>query len=130
MAVTSATEIYDSFESSFQDKVIIPEELEKVWLLKAIGQFSVEVGPLDFDEENMQFSDKLDRYTIDCLGLYMKLYYQERQVSKVNKRATIVSKDFSYDGSASTKTSEEKHLVYIRTQLREVLDNLKPTAYV
>lgn len=130
MAVTSANDIYDSFESTFQDKVIIPDGLERIWLLKAIGQYSVEVGPLEFDDNSMEFSGKLDRYTIDCLGLYMKLYYQERQVSKVNKRATIVSKDFSYDGSASTKTSEEKHLVYVRTQLQEILDNLKPTAYV
>ena len=38
---TTAHEIYDSFESSFQDKCVVPEELERIWLLKAIGRYSV-----------------------------------------------------------------------------------------
>jgi hypothetical protein len=129
IVATPARDVYDSFESTFQDKLVIPESLEKLWLKKAIGQFSIEVDPLEFDDDSGMFSATLDRCVIDCLGLYMKLYYQEREVSKVNKRATIVSKDFSYDGSASTKTSETKHLEYVKNELKEALDNLKPTAY-
>ena len=43
MANTSAYEIFESFESSFQDKSIIPEELEFEWLLNAIARYSVEL---------------------------------------------------------------------------------------
>ena len=35
---TTAQEVFDSFESSFQDKVVIPEALELLWLKKAVGR--------------------------------------------------------------------------------------------
>lgn len=127
---TQAREVFDSFESTFADKEIIPEGLEKVWLLKAIGQYSVEIEPLNFDVDEMAFDRSLNRYTIDALGLYMKQFYQEREVSKVNKRASIVTKDFSFDGTNGTKSYEKLHLEYVDEQLNEMLDNLKPTAYV
>lgn len=130
MQVTTAEDVFDSFESTFADKEIIPQGLELVWLLKAIGQYSVEIEPLDFDESEMVFDTKLDRYVIDTLGLYMKQFYQEREVSKVNKRASIVTKDFSWDGTNGTKSYEKLHLEYVDAQLNEMLDNLKPTAYV
>ena len=130
MQVTNASEVFDSFESTFADKVIIPQGLELVWLLKAIGQYSVEIEPLNFDEDSMEFDTKLTRYTIDVLGLFMKQFYQEREVSKVNKRASIVTKDFSWDGTNGTKSYEKLHLEYVDAQLNEMLDNLKPTAYV
>ena len=88
---TEAQEVYDSFEASFQDKSVIPTALEQVWLLKAIARYSIEVTKLDFDEDELVFSKKLDRYTIDTLGAFMKQSYQEREVSKVNKRISIVS---------------------------------------
>ena len=56
---TTAQEIYDSFEASFQDKCVIPEELEKIWLLKAIGRYSIELTPLIFDEDTNEFDCKL-----------------------------------------------------------------------
>ena len=40
---TTYTEVINSFHSTFQDKVIIPEGLEKVWFLKAVGKYSFEI---------------------------------------------------------------------------------------
>ena len=48
---TTYTEVINSFHSTFQDKVIIPEELEKVWFLKAVGKYSFEIDSINFDEE-------------------------------------------------------------------------------
>ncbi|MCD8290026.1 MAG: hypothetical protein LUC91_00820 [Prevotella sp.] len=45
MSYTSARDVFDSFEASFRDKKVIPEQLELVWLLKAIGRYSVELDP-------------------------------------------------------------------------------------
>ena len=75
---TTAREVFDSFEASFQDKCIIPEEVEKIWLLRAIGRYSVELKNLPFDAESMMFETALDRYTIDLLAAYMKQSYQTR----------------------------------------------------
>ena len=55
MANTNAQEVIDSFESSFADRQVLPESLEMVWLKKAIGRYSVELDPLNFDEELWEF---------------------------------------------------------------------------
>jgi hypothetical protein len=130
MANTTAQDVFDSFESSFQDKKEIPQALELEWLKKAVGRFSVEVDPLDFDATNMVFSTELDRYVIDTLGAFMKQSYQEREVSKVNKRISIVSRDFSIDGNNGSKNAARNELLYDESKSAQMVDNQKPTAYV
>lgn len=127
---TTAQEIYDSFESSFQDKCVVPEELERIWLLKAIGRYSVELSPITFNEDENVFDSKLDRYTIDTLGAFMKQSYQERETSKVNKRVSIVGKDISINSGGYDKTAARNELEYDRNKSAEMIDNQKPTAYV
>lgn len=130
MSNTTANEVIQSFESSFVDKKVLPELLEMEWLKKAIGRFSIELDPLNFDVELNEFDCQLDRYVIDTLAEFMMQSYQERQVSLANKRVSIVGKDLSIDGSNGAKTAEKAHLEYIREQASEMVDNQKPTAYV
>lgn len=130
MRNTRARDVFDSFEASFQDKRVIPEELEMVWLLKAIGRYSIELDPLSFDVRRKKFDKPLDRYTIDTLAAFMKQSYQEREVSKVNKRVSIVSKDISIDGSNGSKTAAKSELEYDDRKSIEMINNQLPTAYV
>ena len=126
---TTANEVIDAFESSFQDKHIIPEELEQIWLKKAIGRYSVEIDPLNFDEDLQEFDCKLNMYVIDTLGQLMKQFYQERELSKVNKRISIVGKDLSVDGSNGSKTAGKNELDYVAGEVANMFDNQKPSAY-
>ena len=127
---TTFDEVIDSFESSFQDKCIIPFELEMMWLKKAIGRFSVELDPLVFDEEILEFDCKLDRYVIDTLASFMKQYYMERQYSLVNKRISVIGKDISIDGGGNQKTHTKYELDYSTLQAIDMIENQKPTAYI
>ena len=81
MENTTAQEVFDCFESSFGDKKVIPFELELIWLKRAISRYSVEVEPLAFSEESLEFDSPLDGYVIDTLGTFMRLFYQEREWS-------------------------------------------------
>lgn len=130
MRNTIAKEVFDNFESSFQDKSIIPIELECVWLKKAVDRYSVELDPIEYDETTLCFSKKLDGYTIDILAAFMKQSYQEREVSKVNKRVSIVGKDISIDGNNGSKTAASNELKYDESKSIGMVNNLKPTAYV
>lgn len=130
MANTTAQDVYDSFESSFRDKQVISDDLEFVWLLKAIGRYSVELDELTFDESTLEFDRKLDRYAIDTLGAFMKQLYQEREVSRVNKRVSIVGRDLSIDGSNGQKTAARNELDYDTSKSIEMINNVLPTAYV
>lgn len=125
-----AREVIESFESSFADNQMIPDELELVWLKKAIGRYSVELDPLTYDAEIQRFDTKLDQYIIDTLAQFMYQSYQERQVSLVNKRVSIVGKDLSIDGSNGTKTAEKSHLTYVESKASEMVENQKPTAFI
>ena len=129
MANTNAREIIDSFESSFADRQVLPESLEMVWLKKAIGRYSVELDPLNFDEELLEFDTRLDRYVVDTLAEFMKQLYMERQYSLVNKRVSIVGKDLSLDGSGSQKIHTKNELDYVQNQASNMVENQKPTAY-
>ncbi len=130
MKNTSASEIIEFFESSFADKHVIPLDLELVWLKKAIGRYSTELTELTFDEETLKFNCVLDMYVKDTLAQMMKKFYQERELSKVNKRISIVGKEISIDGSGNSKTATRNELNYIVSEVTDMVENQKPTAYV
>ena len=127
---TNIIDVIDSFESSFQDKREIPDELEMLWLKKAVGRFSVELSELSFDEQVKQFDRELSQYEIDTLALFMKKFYMEREVSKVNKRVSIVSKDLSIDGNNGSKTAAKNELDYVCSESEHMISNQMPTAYI
>lgn len=127
--VSTYEDVLSSFHSSFQDKVLIPESLEREWFLKAVGKYSYEIDPLNFDEELLEFDVKLDRYVVDTLGSMMKKYYQQRELSKVNKRISIVGKDLSVDGSNGSKTAAKSELEMVSQEVDEMLFKQTPTAY-
>ena len=130
MEYTNAQDVFDSFESSFRDKEVIPEGLKLVWLKKAVARYSTELDPIEFNEDSMVFEPAIDQYVIDTLATFMKQMYQERETSKVNKRVSIVSKDLSLDGGGHSKTAARNELLYDEAKSGFMVQNQKPTAYV
>ena len=126
---TTAQEVIDFFESSFRDKVVLPFELEMLWLKKAIGRYSLELEPLEYDDEIGEFEYILDTYVIDTLASFMRQYYQEREVSKVNKQMSIVTKDLSIDGQGHNKTAARNELEYYEQLNNQLVFHQKPSAY-
>lgn len=129
MAVTTAKEVFDSFEASFQDKRQIPVSLELLWLKKAVAQYSTEIAEISLDDDAVDFTEQLDQYVIDTLAQMMKVYYMEREVSKVNKRVSIVSKDISIDGNNGSKTAAKNELDYNDMKSIVMVSNQKTPAY-
>lgn len=130
MSHTTANDVIQSFESSFVDKKMLPASLELEWLKKAVGRYSIELDPINFDEEIQEFDCKLGRYVIDTLAAFMKQMYMERQWSLVNKRVSIVGKDLSIGASDNSKKYTQEELSYAESQSIDMIENQKPTAYV
>ena len=130
MANTTANDVITSFESSFQDKKTFPEGLEEMWLKKANGRYSVELEPLNFDDDLQEYDCELSQYIIDTLAEFMKQLYQEREVSRVNKIASIVTKDVSFDGMGNNKKFTSEELKYVSEKAQKMVEYQKPTAYV
>lgn len=127
---TIAKDVFDSFESSFQDKTIVPESLELLWLKKAVARYTVELDPITFNEETNEFDDKLDQYVVDTLAMFMLQMYDEREWSRVNKQVSIVGKDISVDGAGHTKTAAKAKAEYSNAESEKMIANQKPTAYL
>ena len=127
--VSTYQDVVNSFHSTFQDKVEIPDALERQWFFKAVGKFSHEIDRLNFDDEVYEFDVLLDRYVVDTLGIMMKEFYQQRELSKVNKRISIVGKDLSIDGSNGTKTATKTELEMVNEEVRNMVYKQTPTAY-
>lgn len=122
---TTAADVINFFESSFADKQVLPRTLELIWLEKAIGRYSFELSPLNYNREIQEFDMILNCYTIDTLAVFMKESYQERQVSLVNKRVSIAGRDLSIDASDHSKKYAENELHYISAKAREMVANQK-----
>lgn len=126
---TTANEVFQYFETYMRDKEVIPESLELYWLKRAIARYSLELEPLNFDEEIMEFDAKISNVVIDTLAAMMVQMYQHRQVSKVNKRASVVTKDISLDTVSNTKTAEKNLLDYDTEICDYMVHHQKEPAY-
>lgn len=126
---TTANEVFQYFETYMRDKEVIPESLELYWLKRAIARYTLELEPLEFNEELMEFDCELSGTVIDTLAAMMEQMYQHRQVSKVNKRASIVTKDISLDTVSNTKTAEKNLLDYDTDVCDYMIHHQKTTAY-
>lgn len=126
---TTANEVFQYFETYMRDKEVIPESLELHWLKRAVARYSLELEPISFDEETEEFNEQLDNVVIDTLAAMMVQMYQHRQVSKVNKRASIVTKDISLDTVSNTKTAEKNLLDYDTDVCNYMVHHQKEPAY-
>lgn len=127
--VTEAQDVINFFESSFADRVELPDSLEQIWLRKAISRYSLELVPLNFDTDLMEFDSKLDDSIIATLAEFMKQLYLERQYSLINKRVSIVGKDLSLDGGNAQKVHTKNELDYTALKAIELIEKQKPTNY-
>lgn len=125
-----AHDVYDCFDSLFQDKHIIPDSLKLVWLKQAVSRYEKELSvALDFDDTLMEFGDDVDYYDMETLAWIMKELYQTREVSKANKTPRIVSKDISVDGADGVKKYLNSELEEIKKVVIDRINNCKSTAY-
>lgn len=129
MATTTGATVIEFFESVFADKHILPESLERMWLRKAIARYTLELNPLNYDVDTDTFTDDLSDYVIESLARIMYQYYQEREVSLVNKTVSIVGKDLSIDGANGRKNAERYHLEHVKKEAQEFIEHQKPPAY-
>lgn len=126
---TTAEEIYLMFYSSFEDKFELPDTLLLQWLIKAIAKFSTELDVLNFDKDTLLFDRELTDSEKSLLGEIIKMYYMEREVSKVDKIVSMVGSSFSIDGQGTTKKFTHEELKMVKENVSLMIADLIPSAY-
>lgn len=127
--MTRFEEVIECFYSSFIDKTEIPDDLVIVWLKRAISQYGIEIEELGYDDVLGVFHDDLSPYIIDTLALCMKVLYLERELSRVNKIASIVTKDISVNSNMNLSKVAYQELSETKQELNRHYYSLKETAY-
>lgn len=127
MAITYQT-VIDLFESSFASKEIIPEDLEVVWFKRAVGRYSFEISPIQYNEKTQEI-DSDNMIVADTLALYMLLFWKERDKAKINMRGQIVTKDISLNGGGAVYTAAKNDYETILEQLNELITKQKHPAW-
>lgn len=127
MAITYQT-VMDLFESSFVSKEIIPEDLEMVWFKRAVGRYSFEISPIQYNEKTQEI-DSDNMIVADTLALYMLLFWKERDKAKINMRGQIVTKDISLNGGGSVYTAAKNDYETILEQLNDLITKQKHPAW-
>lgn len=125
----TANDVIQSFESNFQDKCELPIALEYMWLRRAVARYSNEIREIGYDEYSNMFTTTIDNFVIDTLATYMWQMYQEREVSKVNKRVSIIGKELSWDTANNPKKYAAEELAYISQKSSEMTEHQKQSAY-
>lgn len=123
-------DVVDSFESTFQDKYVLPEGLVKQWFIDSVGEFSLDIEPLLYDEATNSFNEQLPQWQIITIALMMKSKYCTREVSRVNKLSNIIGKDISLNNTDSTKKRAQEELLITLDKIQDLLFKQKPTAYI
>lgn len=127
MAITYQT-VMDLFESSFVSKEIIPEDLEMVWFKRAVGRYSFEISPIQYNEKTQEI-DSDNMIVADTLALYMLLFWKERDKAKINMRGQIVTKDISLNGGGAVYTAAKNDYETILAQLNDLITKQKHPAW-
>lgn len=123
-------DVLNCFRASFVDRHIIPEELEYQWFLNAVGEYSMEVGELEYDDILKEFTVPIPQIVMNILGAIMKRQYLEREVARVNKLNNIIGKDLKLNGSGDTKKYTMQELNMTNDKIRNWINKQKTSAYL
>lgn len=128
MAFTSK-DVIESFESTFQDKFVIPLDLEMQWFKDALALYELEIDALGYNSETDQFLPNVKSYQITTLGLMMKRSYCARELSRIIKIQNIVGKDVSLTGTGDQKRISKEELELEQNRVEDLLNKQKVSWY-
>lgn len=132
---TTYQNVVDVFESTFTEKVALNDYLVKQWFKMAIGEFSIQIEPIYYDENEEIFVDAdgsgtiLNQTIVNILGYTIKRYYCEREYNKIVKRSNIITKDLSINNSEGDKRQAKNEIDWVNFKIVDFYEQLKPTAY-
>lgn len=126
---TPISKVINSFHTEFQSSVLIPESLEKEFLNKAVGDFELNLYPINYDESTDSFDYTLSNTEVTLLGKLMYKHYLSREKDRILKLNNIVGKDISLTSMAASKS--EIRLAYegLTEEIAETFHKLMDSSY-
>lgn len=117
------------FFSTFRDPVVLADGLIDAWFEMALGQYELEIEPLGYDREEDVFPESVTRPVLNTLAYMMKVYYCEREVSRVLKINNIITKDITLNGNGDTKRYALEDLAVAKARVEDCINKIKTSWY-
>ncbi|MGV2885480.1 hypothetical protein [Paenibacillus taichungensis] len=127
--MTTYQDILNSFYSRLQSTKLLPEGLVKEFFNQALGDFEVDLYPLEWNSETQEFPKEIDRSIINLLGRLMYSSYLSREADRIVKLTNIVGKDISLTGMGDSKRFSMMKLLEEESRINELKSKLKPSSY-
>lgn len=118
-------DVISAFYGTFRDTVAIADALVEMWFAMALGQYELEIGAINYDNEKGTFGNEVTRPIMNTIAFMMKVYYCEREVSRVNKINNIITKDITLNGNGDTKRYTIEELEIARARVADNINKIK-----
>lgn len=129
MNVFTKQDVITAFYTTFRDPATLANGLIDAWFELALGQYELEIEPTDYDAREARFPEKTTRPVINTLAYMMKVYYCEREVSRVIKVNNIITKDITLNGNGDTKRFALEELNVAKARVDDSINKIKTSWY-
>ena len=127
--LTSIQDVRNVFDAIFVDEQIVGDGIFEQWFKMAVGEYSREIEPLEYDNISGEFNVDLPQDVITLLGFITKRFYCERKYNKIIKKNNIIAKDITLNATDSSKARAKEELDYVNLTIKESFSKLKTSAY-
>lgn len=123
--ITSQSKVLDKFYSLIVTGYELPIDLVNEWFDSALGEYELELRPLQYDSEQSGFTEKLNVYQISLLGRLMKREFDTREFSRMSKVTGIDTKDERVSGLQAAKQAVRAELEIDEQKISELFQKIK-----
>ena len=121
--------VFNEFYSKFQSKVVLPEDLVFQFLKTSVGEFSTELYPISFSEDEENITHDLTLSEIGLLGTLMYKQYLHRERDKTLKLNNIVGKDIKLTAMGNSKQTMNAAYKELLDEIAIKFDKLKVLSF-
>lgn len=123
--ITSQSKVLDKFYSLIVTGYELPATLIEEWFDTALGEYELELKPLQYDSDTKEFIDRLSVYQITLLGRLMKREFDTREFSRISKVTGIDTKDERVSGLQASKQAVRAELEIDEQKISELFQKIK-----
>jgi len=122
--VTDFERVLDVFYSTIRDKYELPEGLLKQWFDMAIGDYELDIAPVEYNQDTQKFS-RVSGAMINTIGLMMARFYLKREQSRINKLNNIIGRDIQLNATGDAKRAVQAEYENILYEVEQKLHKQK-----
>ncbi|WP_079709857.1 hypothetical protein [Paraliobacillus ryukyuensis] len=127
--MTTRDNVISNFHTEFQSPTVLPDGIEDQFLIKAVGDFQLDLYPISYSTSTKDFEESISISEEILLGKLMYKHYLSRELDRVLKLNNIVGKDISLTSMAGSKSSIQKRYTELVGEIDEVIYKLKDNTF-